>query len=902
MTRPDSPVQLGKQPVAPGPSKDVLADSVAAFSQTSEAWCTNDLDESQQELLVSILDQYLIDIEEGRQIDIDELCNQHPQLSDILRHYLDGLQLVREMAHADDGSYHDELLPSTPPLRPGRSHPAAHKFARGRLGNYELGGVIGRGAMGIVYRARELHTNQTVAVKVLAYGTALDRTRIDRFRREAKTAASLDHPNVVTVYSVGCERGTHYYAMQLIEGQSLDKCIAAARTLRQNPSSNETAQQPVNLDRAASPLLGRDRFRRIAQLTAAAANALHSAHMAGVIHRDVKPSNLILGNDGQLWVTDFGLARVQSEEGLTQTGDLVGTFRYMSPEQARGHGELIDARTDVYALGATLYELVCLEAAHTAEDTVTLLQEITSQEPLAPHTHAPDIPRDLQTIILRAMRPRPADRYATAAALAADLQRFVEGAPIQAHAISPSERLLAWARRHRHLAVSLLAIWTALLLVLLGTTLVVSREQSRTAVALQETQEQYRQTRNIIDSLAEVAHQLAMMPGAEGLLQDVLDEIIHHYEQVVASSIHDPNLAHDVASVRLDIARLTRLTGTHQQADQAFELAAENPQLAHDGHQDERLAVLHVQALNEWALLASDRGDQALALARLDKITPMLLQLNTQTPQNAYRVAGITALTHNNRAVVLMRNDASALARGELEQAIQILENVHASSTARAFTDSQDAKLRTGLADAFSNLSVLLSEADLYADAAAAAEQSIILRGEIGEATDADELCKAAITHNNLAALFWRAEKVVEAIKTYRRAIELLERSIRRAPTRTDPRDRLAITLNNLGMALTSVYRHEEAEEVFRRGISLAKPAVDADSSDSAAANRLAGIQNNLAVLLRDNGQPREAQELLQNAAQLLQNATHDSQPTAETQAVSEQIRTNYKGLTNFTR
>ncbi len=359
------------------------------------------------------------------------------------------------------------------------------KSAR-QIGEYRIVREIGRGGMGIVYEAHQKSLNRKVALKILPFAAVLDQRQIARFRNEAQAAAQLHHPHIVPVFAVGQEQGVNYYAMQYIDGQSLEQAIAELRANEKRRPTNSTrghggadgSTTTLHI-RPASALPSRpsiehgDIFRTVARLGREAAEALHHAHEHGIVHRDVKPSNLLIDGDGKLWVTDFGLARIQSDNGVTLTGDVVGTLRYMSPEQANG-STLVDARTDVYSLGVTLYELITQTHAHSGEDRQTLLRQIINEEPLAPRKINPAVPIDLETIVLGAMARTRDDRYISAQALADDLGRFLDGKPTLARRPSVVDRLGKWARRHRSLvamasaALVLLSIVSAVGLVLLA--------------------------------------------------------------------------------------------------------------------------------------------------------------------------------------------------------------------------------------------------------------------------------------------------------------------------------------------------------------------------------------------------------------------------------------------------
>lgn len=403
--------------------------------------------------LAQILDAYLAAREAGRHPDKQQLLADHPEFADELQDCLASLEFigtavspaVEREAGVDDA---DSVAPSAEPI-----------------GDFRLIREIGRGGMGVVYEAIQLSLARRVALKVLPFAAVLDPAQVRRFKNEAQSAASLDHPHIVSVYSVGCERGIHYYAMQYVEGQSLD-CVGGDRGTGSNEVGGDTADTaPIA---ALSTLGGRDareRFRHVARLGIQAADALHYAHEMGIVHRDIKPSNLLVDAHSELWITDFGLATTQSDAGLTMTGDLLGTLRYMSPEQAAGHRAKIDYRTDVYSLGITLYELATGRPAFADTDRQALLRHILEQDPVSPSSIDPAIPRDLEAIVLKATAKEPQARYDSAAEFAADLQRFCENKPIRARRTSRAERVWRWSLRNRTVAALSLVVATLVLLV-----------------------------------------------------------------------------------------------------------------------------------------------------------------------------------------------------------------------------------------------------------------------------------------------------------------------------------------------------------------------------------------------------------------------------------------------------
>ncbi len=259
------------------------------------------------------------------------------------------------------------------------------------LGDYTLRRQIGRGGMGIVYDAWQNSLNRQVALKVLPVGVAADDRTFRRFMREAQTAARLNHENVVRVYGMGVESNTPYFAMEYVDGKTLGQLLAKRET---------------DTDEVSDPPFGRTKeglvdYPRIATAFADMADGLHHAHSKGVIHRDIKPSNLILDGAGRLRILDFGLARLEGQAGLTLSHDVIGTPLYMSPEQARRRKIPIDHRTDIYSLGATLYEMLTRRPPFRGEDNLETLSQIIASDPSPLRQLDPAIPKSFETIVLK---------------------------------------------------------------------------------------------------------------------------------------------------------------------------------------------------------------------------------------------------------------------------------------------------------------------------------------------------------------------------------------------------------------------------------------------------------------------------------------------------------------------
>ncbi len=343
-----------------------------------------------------------------------------------------------------------------------------------QLGDFRLERRLGAGGMGVVYQALQISLNRRVALKVLPSALVGDATAIERFHREARAAARLRHRNIVTVHAEGLEHGICYFAMEMIEGDPLDRVIEALRAVRRPTPpdtplawlENRTAEDARPIDRH-SPLLrdcpcGREYFNSVAQLISEAADALDYAHQEGIIHRDVKPSNLILAHDGRLVLLDFGIARICKEQGMTFSGAFVGTPRYMSPEQiASGRGKT-DHRSDIYSLGVTLYELLTLEPLFDGDTKERVISQILNRNPVRPRRIDARIPLDLETICSKAIAREPERRYERAGDFAEDLRRYLNGRVIKAKPPGVVDRAIKFIRRRKVAAVLAFGVVLAL--------------------------------------------------------------------------------------------------------------------------------------------------------------------------------------------------------------------------------------------------------------------------------------------------------------------------------------------------------------------------------------------------------------------------------------------------------
>ncbi|MEL7500650.1 MAG: serine/threonine-protein kinase [Planctomycetota bacterium] len=402
-----------------------------------------------------IVDQFLASRNAGNAPSIENLVSQYPDIEGPLRDTLKTVLFVDDLKAANETSalvgVHGEVMPV--------------------ISDFRIVRKIGQGGMGVVFEAEQESLGRRVALKILPPHISNNQKFTQRFRREARAAAKLHHTNIVPVFEVGQEGDTLFYAMQFIDGQPLDEVIKEVKRLksvegRSNTNSISGWLSDSGLDRSGSTGVRHlSYFKSVARLGAAVADALEYAHQRSIIHRDVKPSNLILDQKGVIWLADFGLAGT-SESELTETGDFLGTARYMAPERFKGPGDHLG---DIYGLGITLYELATLSRAFKPEDRLQLIDQIANLDPQKPSEIDRHIPLDLETIILKSMNKDPRRRYQSANQMAADLQRFVDGRPVQARRASIVERTIRWMLRHKAQTAAMASMLIAIVALIVGT-------------------------------------------------------------------------------------------------------------------------------------------------------------------------------------------------------------------------------------------------------------------------------------------------------------------------------------------------------------------------------------------------------------------------------------------------
>ena len=822
-----------------------------------------------QKRVSEILDDYLTELESGHIPDEQAIMRANPDLHEYLLPHFSSLRMMQGLKRISDDDQPHATVDDTPR----------------ELGDYVLQREIARGGMGIVFEATNKTLHRKVALKVLPFAAVLNQKQIDRFRNEAQAAARLHHPNIVPIYAVGVDRGVHYYAMQFIEGRSLSEALDELRQQFQNGArlpdrevvDGQLASTSPWLSRSAStsadtwnrgqssahvpkvPRAGgtrsygdRDYFSQVAKLGIEVANAMQHAHALGIIHRDIKPSNLLVDQSGKTWVADFGLAHIPSEMSMTRPGDVLGTIRYMSPEQAAGN-RYVDHRTDIYSIGITLYELLTLQPAFDCEDSATFLRQIPDVEPPLPRKRNRSVPLDLENIVLKAIAKDPPDRYTTAVELADDLQRFLEGLPTLAKKPSVVDRAHKWARRHRQM-VAVAAMFLLAVSILSGTaTALLMRERSRTKSQQMQTLAEQRRTqmslkkaREIVDDLGvRVSEDLASIPGTGKVRSALLLQTESYYQfildQTPASAHADDSINWDRSVALNNAGKIAKQLGKDDESLAAFRKARRLLEaLPHEPRYQQELA----RCLNDEGLLLAQTGQIELGLDRLDDALAIQSRLRQIEERNAGHrsVRSDYACTQGNRAYLLSQLHDLAASRQAYESSIAW----HRRSLEQ---DGDSTDRRRLLALSIHNLAQILLDSDPQL-ARRHCLEAIQIQEQLRRESPANSAFQSdlALSYRNLAG-FWAAESAWErSIKTYERAIEIESRLIEVAPDIVDYQSDLAITYNNLGevqLRSKDELGPSRALESFTKSESILRSLVQQRPNDVSYQSSLGGALYN---------------------------------------------------------
>jgi serine/threonine protein kinase len=791
---------------------------------------------AQKSKVLSVLEEYLVQLEQGVPPAPEELLARHPDLAEELKAYLASLNFLHQAALSFHGP---EQAPRSGQVTEGDAGP-------GQLGDFRIIREVGRGGMGVVYEAEQLSLHRRVALKILPFAATMDRRQLQRFQNEACAAASLEHPHIVPVYAVGCERGVHYYAMKLVDGQSLAAMIDAQRQPSEPRSTSEPRPsgsgglQPLPDGRGSdstSPIRAfstergpRDAaaFRQIAEWGIQAAEALEHAHSVGVVHRDIKPANLMIDSNGSLWVADFGLARTAADAGLTMTGDVLGTLRYMSPEQALAKHGLVDHRTDVYSLGVTLYELLTGTPAVNGKDREEILNAIMLDEPRLPRALDGAIPRDLETIVLKAMEKNSYERFPSAQEMADDLRRYMEDRPIRSRQPNLLQRLQSWGRRHKPLVRSAVVVLLLAMGGLTVSTLLITAayhseiEQRGIAEAKQQEAEDQRAT-------AEREKKRALLFRDKAL---------------------DALRATTGADVEKLIGAKKELGADERNYLEA--IVKRWQAFAAEGETDEHSRALRGAGHFYVGYLWQKLGRLDEARAEYEKARHIQQELAKQFPTTLRHQTDL-AETHYNLSILLSGLGRKNEARAESAKALVIRQDL-----AKRFTAVLE--YQQALATSHNSQGAFLLELGNNEAAGVEFAKSRDLVEKLAKRfPDAPGYSQhLAAAHNNLAVALENLGKLTEALREIAKARDVTKELVRRFPDVPDYKKALAEAYFTLGNLLRGVSKPEEARGAYESARDIRKKLAEQFPSVPEHRYKLAYTHNNLGELHRILGRRKE--------------------------------------------
>jgi serine/threonine-protein kinase len=720
-----------------------------------------------------------------------------------------------------------------------RSRPAP-----GRLGKYELLEEVGRGAFGIVYRARDAELDRVVALKVPRSGHLATPGEVDRFLREARSAAQLDHPSIVAIHDAGHADGSCYLACAFVPGTTLARRLAD----------------------------GRLPAREAAELAAAMAEALHHAHLRGVVHRDVKPSNILLGRDGVPRLTDFGLAkREEGDISLTVDGEPLGTPAYMPPEQARGEARGVDGRGDVYSLGAVLYQMLTGEPVFRG-NAAMIRKQVLEDEPTPPRRLDDRIPRDLEVICLKCLQKEPARRYASAAELADDLRRFLRGEPIVARPVGPVGHLGAWCRRKPVVAGLLAGLGLAVSVGLSGVTwqwLRAAREWRRAEANLHlarlegdRAEENSRLAHRAVDDYLDrvSTNKLLDVPGMQPLRKELMKSALGYYQRFVEQRAGDPAVLAELADAHFKIGFIDSEIGLKGQTLAAYQRARTiYEDLVRSHPREARFRVKLSKAIYNMGTQHRATGQIAEALRSFRDAFAIQEGLARDYPEDLefrrHRAAG-----YHNLGLLQFETGHPAEGLESLRRAIAATEELVAADP--AIDD------RAQLAQFYGTLGAVQFMTGHPSAALDPWRRSAeLLRGVTRDRPEVALFRRdLAGTVMNLGALELENRHADEAIGYLREALALQERLVRDNPAVLDYSQDLARTYATLGEAYCQMDRPAEAVRPLEQARDLREMLVRSDPANLDYQSELGRALSPLGAVLATLGDRTKARQVFREA------------------------------------
>ena len=708
------------------------------------------------------------------------------------------------------------------------------------FGDYEILGELGRGGMGVVYRARQVSLNRPVALKMVKTGLLASDDELRRFQNEAETVALLDHPGVVPIYEVGAHDGQRYISMRLVEGGSL---VSLLGRYRGDPWA-------------------------VARLTAEAAEAVAHAHARGILHRDLKPANILVDAEGRPHVTDFGLAkRVEADAELTASGAILGTPAYMSPEQATGRRGAITTATDVYGLGSVLYALLTGRAPFGGDSVAETLDAVRNALPEPPRRLVAAVPRDLETICLKCLEKDPRRRYPTAQALADDLRRWIDSRPIAARRVGPAERAWLWCRRRPAIA-SLVA--AALLALIGGTaaTIAVQVAANRAlaaknvelASANARVEQRYDLAMEAIKSFHTGVSEDFLLREVQfkGLRDRLLNSASDFYERLGALLGEEPDLAsrRALSQAGFEVAVLAGQVGRQEDALALHRrVLAGREALAAAQGADPATAVDVARSLLAIGKALEATGQMAEALATLERARSTLAGADGSPPEDA---AGRSTF-----AAVEAQSGLTLMATGRTAEALHALERAHLLQDLLARADPGDHDRQADLAATHNLIGMVRTQTGRPAEALEAYGAARAIWSDLADAHPAigEFRNQLADAYSNIGAQLGSTGRPAEALEAIKAARAVRQRLAEEQPAVTALQRDLAASHFNAGILLAATGRPAEALEAYEAAREIQRRLADDNPQVTHFRADLARSDNNIGALLAVMGKPATALE-----------------------------------------
>ena len=812
--------------------------------------------------LADVFDRYAAALDVGDQAGAERILSAQPEIEDGYRAPLRGLYLLERAAAQQKRSAQFEA---------GQGGPQ-------RLGDFEFEEELGRGGMGIVYAARQISLQRRVALKILPFTSVLDPRYVARFQNEAQAAASLHHPNIVPVYGTGCERGVHYYSMQLIEGQTLAQFLepvkADADKLHIASPNADTVEALdtfvcVNSEHYCS---------RIVELGACVAEALHFAHEQGIVHRDIKPSNLLLDRTGKVWVADFGLARGRGSADLTAQGEQLGTLLYMSPEQAMGRKNFVDFRTDIYSLGLTLYELLTGCKAFNFEDRTQMLAAIESVEPKSIRQINSSVSVDLETVINKAISKLPADRYNSAQEFADDLKRCQLGQPVVAKRKTVVDRCVRSVVKHKWMFTSVFAALVATTIAAILIASVFYQQRTQAIASAQQARFYLKQAHQAVDRFGAILDdQLADLPGSQPLRSDLLDEAAGYYDDFLKYAESEPSLKFEKAVCLTRLGLIRKRQGDFNAAVSAYDEAiAGFATLPPEDRNRVEVTIAESQAQANLAMVAGAEGDSQLATTHFENaisaLTNRAQRTDGLTSRDELQLQIALSKVNGNYISVLQRSDP-ALVEGVLRRAIASLELangrlpvVHVTGDTQPTSEKKLLQENLAhLADMKNNLAVELCHQGKL-DEAKFLMLSVIRQLTAQESATSSKPAtveRLAVAHNTLGEILWRGDEIDASAASFENAEALLRKLLLSQPSWTSQPKTLsclASVLHNRVLVCMKQQRADVASVAIQEAIELQENALAANPQNAQFRRLLSAHQQALALSAKRRRLPSQSE------------------------------------------